>query len=95
MHALGEILAQWAGLAQPEWKVPGLVELREMDGEKRQISVFVQPRRECGRSGVRTDIEAAGGERPGICARRNAESRGKSIHREDGSSAAGSADLPD
>jgi TonB family protein len=34
MHPLGEILAQWAGLAQPEWKVPALVELREMDGEK-------------------------------------------------------------
>jgi len=34
MHPLGEILALWAGLAQPEWKVPALVELREMDGEK-------------------------------------------------------------
>ena len=34
MHPLGEILAQQAGLAQPEWKVPAAVELREMDGEK-------------------------------------------------------------
>ncbi len=34
MHPLGEILAKWAGLAQPEWKAPALVELREMDGDK-------------------------------------------------------------
>jgi hypothetical protein len=34
MHPLGEILAKWAGLVQPEWKAPALVELREMDGEK-------------------------------------------------------------
>jgi beta-galactosidase GanA len=34
MHPLGEILAKWAGLAQPEWKALALVELREMDGDK-------------------------------------------------------------
>jgi hypothetical protein len=34
MHPLGEILEKWAGLAQPEWKAPALVELREMDGDK-------------------------------------------------------------
>jgi beta-galactosidase len=34
MHPLGEILAKWAGLTQPEWKAPALVELREMDAEK-------------------------------------------------------------
>ena len=34
MHPLGEILAKRAGLAQPEWKAPALVELREMDGHK-------------------------------------------------------------
>jgi len=33
MHPLGEILAKWAGLAQPQWKAPALVELRKMDGE--------------------------------------------------------------
>jgi beta-galactosidase len=37
MHPLGEILAKWAGLAQPEWKAPTLVELREMDGEKGKL----------------------------------------------------------
>jgi hypothetical protein len=34
MHPLGEILVEWAGLTQPEWKAPALVELREMPGDK-------------------------------------------------------------
>jgi len=28
---------KWAGLAQPEWKAPALVELREMDGDKGKL----------------------------------------------------------
>jgi hypothetical protein len=37
MHPLGEILVKWAGLTQPEWKAPALVELREMEGEKGKL----------------------------------------------------------
>jgi hypothetical protein len=46
MHALGKILAKWAGLAQPEWMAPTLVELREMDGDKGKfVFLFNQGRR--------------------------------------------------
>jgi hypothetical protein len=45
MHPLGEILAKWAGLAQPEWKAPGLVELREMDGDKGKFVFLFTERR--------------------------------------------------
>jgi hypothetical protein len=34
MHPRGEILAKWAGFAQPEWKARALVELWGMDGKK-------------------------------------------------------------
>jgi hypothetical protein len=37
MHPLGEILAKWAGLAQPEWMVPAVAELREMGGDKGKL----------------------------------------------------------
>lgn len=61
---------------------------------QRQVCVLVQSRREGGRSRVCADIGAAGSARPRNCDRRNVKNRGKTVH-EDGSSGAGSADLPD
>lgn len=37
MHPLGGIFVKWAGLTEPELKAPGLVELREMEGEKGKL----------------------------------------------------------
>jgi hypothetical protein len=94
MHPRGEILAKWAGFAQPEWKARALVELRGMDGEKGKF-VFLFNHGAGSRSAVCGTVGAAVSECSGGCGRRNAENQAKTIHREDGSSGAGSAHLPD
>ena len=93
VHPLGEILAKWAGLAQPDWKAPALVELREMDGDKGKF-VFLYNH---GEKAAQVEFAQAF-ERPAVHVREIVTGEtwktGKTVH-EDGSSGAGSADLPD
>jgi hypothetical protein len=93
VHPLGEILAKWAGLAQPEWKAPALVELREMDGDKGKF-VFLYNH---GEKAAQVEFAQAF-ERPAVHVREIVTGEtwktGKTVH-EDGSSGAGSADVPD